>query len=62
MGKSFRNQAFYDDYDYEYEDGGRQTYKKSKGKKNDKKLLIQQERKKAQAERDKMAAEFAMDF
>ena len=60
MGKSFRNHAFYDDY--EYEDGGRQAYKKSKDRKNDKKLKIQQERKKAQAERDKMAAEFAMDF
>ena len=62
MGKSFRNQAFYDEYDYEYEDGGRHSYKKSRDKKNDKKLKIQQERKKAQAERDKMAAEFAMDF
>ena len=59
MGKSFRNRDFFEDMDnMEYENHSR-NYKKSKNRKNDKKMAIQQARKKAQAERDRAIAEYA---
>ena len=59
MGKSFRNRDFFEDMDdMEYENHSR-NYKKSKNRKNDKKMAIQQARKKAQAERDSAIAEYA---
>jgi len=58
MGKSFKNNGFYDDYDYEYEDRGYRGSNKKSNRKNDKKMEIQQARKKAQAERDRAIKEF----
>lgn len=60
MSKSFKKKDFYEDLEYDDFGGyGCHPYKKSKGPKNDKKMEIQRARKKAQAERDAMAAEYA---
>lgn len=58
MGKSFKNNDFYDDYDYDYEDKGYRGSNKKSDRKNDKKMQIQQARKKAQAERDRAIKAF----
>ena len=54
MGKSHRNKAMYDDFDYEFEFEDEYS---EKSKKDDKKRHIQEARRKAQAERDKAVAE-----
>lgn len=59
MGKSFSKRDFYDDMDFEYEDGySHKGGKKKTHKKDDKRFEIQQARKKAQAERDKANKQF----
>ena len=59
MGKSFKYESLYDDFDFEQEDN--QSYRNFNKKKNDKKREIQQARRKAQAERDKAIAELSDD-
>lgn len=56
MGKSFRSRDTYEDMDY-MEDFS--EYKRSRGKKDDKKFEIQKARKKAQAERDRAMSELS---
>lgn len=60
MGKSFNRRDFYDEgFDMEYEDGySYKGHKKKSNRKNDKKLEIQQARKKAQAERDRAIRQY----
>lgn len=60
MGKSFKYEGFYDEFDFEQEDN--RSYRNFSKKKNDKKREIQQARKKAQAERDKAIAEYAENY
>lgn len=60
MSKSFKHEALFED-DYEFMTDNR-PYKKSKGKKDDKKIESQKRRKQAQqaqAERDRAMAEIS---
>lgn len=61
MSKSYRNKDFYEDLAYEAEQGHVvPTYKGKKKKKPfDKKMEVQAQMRAAQAERDRLAAEFS---
>lgn len=58
MSKSYRSKDFYEDLAYQEEQSGRHTYRGKKKKPFDKKMAVQVQMREAQAERDRLMAEF----